>query len=353
MDFKTPHCVITALEKQVKHGIYGYSEPDSEYIEAITAWFTRRFNWRPSPNWLIKTPGVVTAIFIAVRALTAPGDAVIIQQPVYYPFMESVEQNNRKLIINELIQQGDGKYEINFQDFEDKIKTEHVKLFILCNPHNPVGRVWTRAELERLGEICLRHNVLVISDEIHQDFIYPNHRHQVFADISNDLQNITVTCTSPSKTFNLAGLQISHIFIADDDLRARYRDEYARSGLSQVGVMGLVAARAAYSGGEAWLESLLKYLDGNMALIESHTANLPGVAFTRPEGTYLAWLDFRKSGVAPEKLDAFLTERAGLWLSDGRSFGAGGAGRMRLNAACVADTLREGLRRLNAALTGE
>jgi cystathionine beta-lyase len=354
MDFPAPDCVLEALREQVNHGIFGYSDTGLSYFETLYKWFYEKFDWNIKYDWLVKTPGVVNAIYIAVRAFSEKGDAVLIQQPVYYPFMRAVEQNERVLIVNELIHETNnekGRYGIDFDDFEACIRRHHPKLFILCSPHNPVGRVWTRAELLRMAEICLKHNVLILSDEIHEDFVFEGHKHFVFANLDPAVQRITVTCTAPSKTFNLAGLQISNIFIADDTLRARFQAEYARGGLAQVSIMGAVACQAAYRNGDPWLQALLAYLDGNFETLAHGLNPLPGVGFHKPEGTYLAWLDFRGLGLKAQELDDFVTHRVGLWLNNGLSFGASGEGFMRLNAACPRSRLQDAINRLAAALS--
>jgi len=344
MDFAAPPCVIDALVSHVQHGIFGYSEPDAAYFSVIRNWFEKRFNWSPEREWLTITPGVVTALYIAIRALTEPGDGIVIQQPVYYPFESSVRQTGRKLLVNAL-GFNDGRYTIDFDDFEEKIKD--AKLFVMCNPHNPAGRVWTGDELVRMGEICLRHGVTVIADEIHQDFIFPGHKHRVFAALDPRFADITVTCTAPSKTFNLAGLSHANIFIANETLRGKFKQEYARCGLSQPGVMGLVACKAAYQGGEDWLEQLLVYLSGNMSLIKEFLqTHIPKIKLVEPEGTYLAWLDCSGLGLPAQELDKLITEKCKLWLSSGRSFGKGGEGFQRMNAACPRSVLSEALQRL-------
>ena len=344
MDFAAPPCVIDALASHAQHGIFGYSEPDAAYFSVIRNWFEKRFNWSVEREWLIVTPGVVNALYIAVRALTEPGDGIVIQQPVYYPFESSVRQTGRRLLVNEL-GFNNGRYTIDFDDFENKIK--EAKLFVLCNPHNPAGRVWTSDELVRMGEICLRHGVTVIADEIHQDFIFPGHKHLVFAALDPRFAGITVTCTSPSKTFNLAGLSHANIFISNETLRGKFKQEYARCGLSQPGVMGLAACKAAYEGGEDWLEQLLVYLAGNMSLIKEFLpTHIPAIKFIEPEGMYLAWLDCSGLGLSAQELETLITHRCKLWLSNGRSFGKGGEGFFRMNAACPRSVLREALQRL-------
>jgi len=344
MDFAAPPCVIDALVAHAQHGIFGYSEPDAAYFSVIRNWFQKRFNWNVEREWLTVTPGVVSALYIAVRGLTEPGDNIVIQQPVYYPFESAIRQLGRKALVNQLIFDN-GKYRIDFDDFEQKIK--EAKLFILCNPHNPASRVWTGDELIRLGEICLKHKVLVIADEIHQDFIFPHHQHLVFAALDQRFADITVTCTAPSKTFNLAGLSHANIFISNENLRGKFKSEYTRCGLSQPGVMGLVACKAAYQDGEDWLEQLLVYLSGNMSLIRDFLqTHIPQIKLIEPEGTYLAWLDCSALGLSAQELETAITNKCKLWLSNGRTFGKGGEGFFRMNAACPRSTLRDALERL-------
>jgi cystathionine beta-lyase len=344
MDFAAPPCVIDALVSHARHGIFGYSEPDAAYFSVIRNWFEKRFDWNVEREWLIITPGVVTALYIAVRALTQPGDGIVIQQPVYYPFESSVRQTGRKPLVNELCFDN-GRYGIDFDDFEDKIKD--ATLFVMCNPHNPAGRVWTGEELVRMGEICLRHGVTVIADEIHQDFIFSGHKHLVFTALDPRFADITVTCTSPSKTFNLAGLSHANIFISNEALHGKFKQEYVRCGLSQPGVMGLVACKAAYEGGEDWLDQLIVYLSGNMSLIKEFLqTHIPKIKLVEPEGTYLAWLDCQDLGLSAQELDKLITEKCKLWLSNGRSFGKGGEGFFRMNAACPRSVLSEALQRL-------
>jgi cystathionine beta-lyase len=350
MDFSIPPCVSQALEERVRHGIFGYSEPDAAYFSAVQGWFEKRFGWHVENEWLTVTPGVVNAIYVAVRALTQPGEGVVIQQPVYYPFETSVVQTGRKLLVNELVYK-DGTYGIDFEDFENKVK--QAKLFVLCSPHNPGGRVWTSEELTRMGEICLKHNVIVVSDEIHQDFVYPGYRHLVFAGLDPRFAEITVTCTSPSKTFNLAGLLHANIFISNKVLRDKFKREYASCGLSQPGVMGLVSCRAAYESGAEWVDELVKYLKGNMLFLQEFLqTRIPKIKFTLPEATYLAWLDCSELGLSASELNNLITHKAKLWLNDGPSFGKGGQGFQRLNAACPRAVLEEALGRL-AEETGQ
>ena len=350
MDFKAPPAVIEALTARAQHGIFGYTDGRDAYYSAVQNWFFNRFQWETRTEWIIKTPGVVFAISAAVRAFTERGDAVLIQPPVYYPFTETIEANARRLVKNELIYE-DGRYSIDFEDFERKITENQVKLFILCSPHNPVGRVWTREELTQLGEICLAHNVLVISDEIHADFTYPGHPHTVFADLDARFAANSITCTAPSKTFNLASLQISNIFIPDRELRRRFKQELTRAGYSQPNVMGLEACRAAYEHGGPWLDELRTYLLQNLLFAREYIArSMPGVRLVEPEGTYLIWLDFRPLGLSGKTLDDLVVYKAGLWLDAGEMFGDGGEGFQRINIACPRATLEEALKRLARAL---
>jgi len=344
MDFATPPCVQEALIRRAQHGIFGYSEPDAAYFNVIRNWFEGRFNWTTQREWLTITPGVVNALYIAVRALTEPGDGVVIQQPVYHPFESSVLQTGRQLLVNELVY-SEGRYSIDFQDFEEKIK--QAKLFIMCSPHNPVGRVWSNDELTRMGEICLRHGVIVVADEMHEDFIFPRHKHLVFAALNQDFADTTVTCTSPAKTFNLAGLLIANIFISNKGLRDKFKVEYARFGLSQPGVMGLVACKAAYEGGAQWLEQLLDYLACNMLFLKTYLSDhIPKIKLVEPEGTYLAWLDCNGLGIAAQELDEAITQKGKLWLNPGYKFGKGGKGFERMNVACPRSVLQNALERL-------
>jgi cystathionine beta-lyase len=343
MDFATPPCVQEALVRRAQHGIFGYSEPDTGYFDVIRKWFEERFNWTTERGWLTITAGVVNALYLAVRALTKPGDGIVIQQPVYYPFEASIRKTGRQLLVNELVYSG-GCYSIDFQDFETKIK--QAKMFILCNPHNPVGRVWKQDELIRMGEICLRHGVTVIADEIHEDFVFPGHKHLVFAALNQELANITVTCTSPSKTFNLAGLLSANIFISNKELREKFKGEYAGCGLSQPGVMGLIACKAAYEDGALWLAQLLDYLAGNMLFLKTYLSkHIQKIKLIEPEGTYLAWLDCNELGLSAQKLDEALTQGK-LWLSAGHTFGKGGKGFERMNVACPRSVLQNALERL-------
>jgi cysteine-S-conjugate beta-lyase len=352
MDFRTPDCVIDALVEKSRHGIFGYSESRDDYFEVLRSWFSDRFGWQIRPEWHLKTPGVVFAIYAAIRALSQEGDAVLIQPPVYYPFSEAVRANKRRLIVNELVYE-EGKYSLDLCGFEKQIAQEGVKLFILCSPHNPVGRVWTRDELCHMGEICQKHGVIVLSDEIHADFVHPGHHHLVFADVKPEFADFTVTCTAPTKTFNLAGLQVSNIFVSNRETRRRLREEIGRTGYGQLNIMGLVACKAAYStAGAQWLEALNLYMTGNLDFLRSALRDTV-VRLVEPEGTYLVWLDFSALTLSDSALDALLVEKAKLWLDIGTMFGDGGSGFARINIACPRALLKQAAEQLTRPWTAE
>ena len=350
MDFKTSSYIEDALVRQAQHAIYGYTESDDAYFAAVQQWMQLHHSWRVEPWWLQKTPGVVFAIAVAVKAFTKPGDAVLIQQPVYYPFSEVIADNGRRLISSDLVlDEETGRYEIDFADFERKIEENSVKLFLLCSPHNPVGRVWSREELLRLGDICRRHGVIVFSDEIHADFVWKG-RHQVFAAVDPAFAAFTVTATAPSKTFNIAGLQVSNIFIADAGLREAFRHAYNASGYSQLNAAGLIAAEAAYRDGETWYNAVKDYIQDNIAYMRRFIQErLPQLRMIEPEGTYLVWVDFRSLGLDNAALEDLILNKAGLWLDSGAIFGAVGEGFQRFNVACPRATLTRALEQLAAA----
>lgn len=352
MDFKVSSYIIDALNNMNSHGIFGYSETKEEYFEILKGWMKRRHDWDVQERWLIKTPGIVYALAMAVRAYTKEDEAVLIQQPVYYPFSEVIADNNRRLITNELRQDEEGKYYIDFEDFEEKIVKENVKLFLLCNPHNPVGRVWTKEELSRLGDICLKHNVIVVSDEIHADFAFKR-KHTVFTSVKEEYKDIGVVCTSPSKSFNIAGLQVSNIFICNAELRRKFRKQVNASGYSQLNLAGLVACEAAYKYGDEWLDSVIKYIKENAEYVKEFLKEkLPKVKMTELEGTYLVWLDFKAYGLSDSELNSIIINEAGLWLDSGDIFGKAGEGFQRINIACPRRVLTEALERLTRAFEG-
>ena len=350
MDFPVAQEIKDALIERCNHGIFGYSEVKTPYYEVIAKWYQEKFNWSTKKQWLVKTPGVVAAIANAIRAFTNIGDAVLIQKPVYYPFFLTIEDNQRKVVNNSLVYKN-GRYEMDFVDFEEKIISHKVKLFVLCSPHNPVGRVWNKEELLKLGDICLKHKVIVVADEIHADFVYHGHQHQVFANLKTDYQEITVTCTAPSKTFNIAGLQVSNIFIANENLRKKFKQELKKTANADINVMGLIACQAAYSQGEDWLRQVKIYIAENLEYVKNFLRdNLPQVKLVEPEGTYLLWLDFRELNLTEEELEDLIINKAKLWLDGGTMFGTEGVGFQRINIACPQKILIQAFTQLKEAL---
>ncbi len=353
MDFQAPPAARKALMNAAEHGIFGYSDVKDDYYDAVTAWFKSRFGWEAEKEWIVKTPGVVTALAMAVRALTAPGDTVMIQPPVYYPFFSVVRENGRRLTENRL-RLVNGRYEMDFDDFERRVRKENVKMVILCSPHNPVCRVWREEELRTVGAICERYGVYVVSDEIHCDFAFPDHPHRVFHSVCPELGERTVVCTAPSKTFNLAGLQVSHIFIPGGDTREKFRAELRRCGLDGLNAMGLAAAKAAYEEGGEWLAACKEYIGGNLNFLRAELAqNVPEIRLVEPEGTYFAWLDCSALGFGDDALEDFILNRAKLWLDGGRLFGGGAEQFQRIVLACTRKTLAEAMERLKRAVRAE
>ncbi len=352
MDFRTSSYVEDALAELTRHNIYGYTNTQcgDGFFEAVSGWMKRHHRWNVDPSWHVKTPGVCFAIAAAIRAFTRPDDAVIIQQPVYYPFERLIRLNGRKVITSDLVQEADGRYRMDPDDFEQKIIQNNVKLFILCSPHNPVGRVWTAEELRKIGRICGKHHVTVFSDEIHFDFAWEG-EHHVFQEVEEEFRDFTVTATSPSKTFNLAGLQQSNIFIPNPQLRCLFRREVDRTGYDEPTSFGIAAAQAAYENGDEWYTAMKAYVADNLDFACRFTReHLPGVTLRKPEGTYLAWLDFRSFGLRPAELEEIIVQRAKLWLDSGSIFGKAGEGFQRINAACPRSTLLEALERLEHAI---
>lgn len=352
MDLALPEEILAPIHDAVAHGIFGYTFAGDACLSALTSWFAQRHGWIIDPNSITLTPGVVVAIGAALQAFTAEGDGVLIQEPVYYPFAQLIRANNRKLINNELIY-SKGKYSIDFEDFEYQIIENKVKLFILCSPHNPIGRVWSIEELSRMGEICLRHNVFIVADEIHSDFTYPGHRHQVFAELSSDFAAQTMTCNAPSKTFNLAGLQAAFCIITDSARRLRYQRVFQKLGYDAPGVLSLVGLKAVYERGEGWLDALKVHLQENLSLFREYTReHIPQAKLVEPEGTYLVWVDFSELGLSDQELEEFIVDKARLWLDGGEMFSTHGrSGQFqRFNIACPRETLQKALVQLKTAV---
>ena len=349
MDFKTPPEVIRELVERVQHGIFGYTIRPDSYFDAIQQWFMTRHGWKVERDWIDHAPGVVPALGLIVETFTEPGDKVIIQPPVYHPFFSVVESQGRELVQNPLLYR-DGTYEMDFDDLAAKAESG-AKILILCSPHNPVGRVWSREELMRLGDICLSHDILVVSDEIHGDLIYPGHRQIPFASISTEFANRSITCTAPSKTFNLAGLQTCSIIVPNDKTRETFHNALVARMMGGANTLGMVALEAAYRHGGPWLDELMVYLSENLAFLEtSIQSRMPRLRVIQPEGTYMVWIDFRGLGIETKTLEEFVVKRARLALNAGSMFGVEGEGFMRMNIACPRSTLEQALNQLANAI---
>lgn len=345
MDFACPEAVAEALRKRVDHGIFGYTIVPDSYYEALGEWLYARHQWEINKEWVLYSPGVVSALYLAVNVFTQPGDGVIVQPPVYFPFFSAVRENNRCLLYNELKLEGN-QYIIDWNDLEEKA-SRGARLLLFCHPHNPVGRCWTRAELERLAEICLRYNLIVLSDEIHADLTLPGHKHIPLASLNREISCHTITCVSASKTFNLAGLSTSAVIIADTELRKKYQQFCSQVHIGTGNLFGYIAAEAAYRHGEEWLNKLVDYLSGNIRFACNFFRQyVPWIEPVHTEATYLMWLDCRRRGLSSDELGELMVKKARLGLNNGVMFGPGGAGFMRLNVACPHELLQNALNRL-------
>ena len=352
MDFRIPDEVLEDIMTRARHGIFGYTEPDNHYYEAVCGWYRRRHDWEIAEDQITAVPGVVYGFAQAIQAYTKPGDAVIINQPVYYPFTSTILKNNRKLVNSELLYIN-GRYEIDFEDFECKIRDNSVKLFLLCSPHNPVSRVWTKAELTKLCDICFRYDVQIVADEIHGDFVFEGNHFVPIATLGEDVADRVVVCTSPSKTFNIAGLQIANIVIPNKKLRDIYRLQMARGGYFHPNVFGFTACESVYEKGEPWLIELLTYLQGNMEFVSSFLKeHIPAVHLVKPEGTYLLWLDCSELSLSYDDLEDLIVDKAHLWLDSGRMFGRASDQFERINIACPRIVLKQALMQLKQAVDG-
>ncbi|MBQ9470142.1 MAG: PatB family C-S lyase [Bacteroidales bacterium] len=351
MDFATPSFIIERIRKRCQHPVLGYTFRDDEYHAAIRWWYAQRHGWSIDTGWIDFCPGVVSGLNHAIRAYTQPGDAIIIQPPVYHPFFSTVENNGRKLVLNPLRNNGEGYYTMDLQHLET-LAQQGAKMLIISSPHNPVGRVWTRDELLALGGICQRYGLIVVSDEIHSDLVFAGHKHIPMASLSDDLAQRTITFASASKTFNIAGLSSGFAIIPNKELRLRYQRELEASGAGMGNLFGIEAVKAAFSPqGEAWLGELLRYLAGNIDFVERFVAErLPQLRFRRPGGTYLLWLDFGSLGITDKQLNELLQQSAGVGFNAGSGFGVEGHCFQRINVACPQSTVREALERVAAAL---
>lgn len=350
MDFQCPQPVIEALRKRVEHGIFGYSHRTDAYYEAVISWMARRHQWKIEKDWIVFSAGIVPAINYIIHTFTRPGDKVIIQNPVYYPFGNAIVNNGRRPLFNSLKFTGD-RYHMDFEGLKALAKDPYAKLMILCSPHNPVGRVWEKEELISLGEICAENNILVVSDEIHSDLILRGHVHTPFAGISDEFAQNAIVCTAPSKTFNLAGLQTSNLIIPDKIKRQEYVHTLERNHGELTNCFGIVSLVAAYTQGEEWLEQVLDYIEGNVDFIDDFIkTQMPEVKFIRPEGTYLGWLDFRSVCSDGTSLEQIMQKKAKVALDEGYIFGEGGEGFERINLACSKKIIAEAMERIEKAI---
>ena len=350
MDFRAPPAVIESLTERAKQGVFGYSAPCDSYYETVIAWFTRRYNRVIEREWIVVTPGVVPALNMIVPSFVKPGEKILVQPPVYHPFFSVIENHGAEMVANSLILE-DGRYRMDFEDLARKAADPQVKMAILCHPHNPVGRVWSKEELARFGEICLENDVLVISDEIHCDLIYDGHSFVSFASISEEFERKSIICTAPSKSFNLAGLKTSNIIIPDKALRLKLMETMMRSGMFGTNAFGIVAAEAAYNHGEAWLSAVMDYIQSNYrAMVDFFSEHLPQIRVIQPEGTYLAWVDFGALGLDPEARHDLFFNKARVYLNSGAVFGAEGADFERFNLACTRSTLMTALERIKSVI---
>ena len=349
MDFKAPTEVLEILKKRADHGIFGYTGLTDSFYDSIVYWMNERFNWKIEKDWIVATPGIVPAINFAIQTYTKKKDKILVQAPVYYPFFTSIENNNRELVVSELKLIND-HYEMDFADLEKKL-SEDVKMMILCSPHNPVSRVWKLDELQRVSELCLKYNVLLISDEIHSDLIFSNNRHIPIPTISKDIANNTLTMFAPSKTFNVAGLTLSYLIIPNKKIRVKFQKTLLNLGLHGGNVFGIEALEASYRYGQKWLEELLIYIEDNYNFVQHYLQNnLPRIKAVKMEGTYLLWLDCRELGLSQKELVSFFINKVGLALNDGSKFGKGGEGFMRMNLGCPKELIKQALSQLESSV---
>ena len=350
MELKNPPEIIEGIKKYLDSTILGYTMPTKAYIDSVCGWMKRRHKWDVKPEWIVGSPGVVGAFYSAIKALTEPGDGIIIMTPVYYPFFSAIGKNHRDLVKNPLIKDGD-TYLVDFEDLEEKAKNPRNKVLLFCSPHNPVGRVWKRDELEKIADICLRNNVVIISDEIHFDLIMPGHEHIVFASISEEAANNMIVCTAPSKTFNLAGMHTSNIIIPNKELRDIYLREVVSNGFFSLNIIGYKACEIAYNECGEWLDELVELIHHNHNVLKSFMQeHLPEVKVFPLEGTYLQWMDFNELGYDKDELERLMHMEAEVFFDEGYVFGEEGNGFERMNIACPTKVMVEGLERLKKTL---
>lgn len=349
MDFKVADEILNALKEPIDHGVIGYELMPDSFYQSIIDWLYKKYNWKVEQEWISYIPGVVPGISVAVNEFTEEDDEILIQPPVYHPFYRVAENNNRIIIENPL-KLNNGKYEIDFKDMKDKI-TEKTTMSVLCSPHNPVGRVWTREELEEFANICVENNMVIVSDEIHCDLVFKNHKHIPIAAISDEISRSTITLMAPSKTFNIPGLSASVAIIENKDLRDKFNKRLEKIELIHANTFSVVGFTAAYNKGEQWLREAMKYMEENADYAVKYiNENIEGVKTYKPEGTYLLWIDFNGLGKTPEEINNLLIKKGKIMLNNGEMFGAGGEGFFRLNVACPRKTLEDGLSRIKKAV---
>jgi cysteine-S-conjugate beta-lyase len=345
MDFRTPDFIISALQKRLNHGILGYSFRPAEYYTSISSWLLKKHNWEVPVEWICFCPGIVPALNLCTLSFTRPGDSIIVQPPVYYPFFSAVESHGRKLIYNQLTEV-DGKWEMDFESLVNSISPE-TRMIIISNPHNPVGRVWSSVELMQLADICLENNILLLSDEVHSDLILPGYYHTPAARLSGKISEITVTCIAPSKTFNLAGLSTSAVIISNPVLRKYFNSKIEHLHIGNGNIFGTVASITAYSEGYEWLNELLDYLNQNVDYVINYCREMiPEIIPVQPEATYMIWLDCRKLGMSGKELQEFFVRKAKVGMNEGSTFGPGGEGFMRMNLGTSSQNVRKAMEQI-------
>ncbi|MDO9578120.1 MAG: PatB family C-S lyase [Candidatus Cloacimonadales bacterium] len=349
MDFSSPEPVVKKLVERAKHGIYGYSLEPEEFYQSFQNWLEKRLDWKIKKGWITNAVGIVPAINFAIQCFTKPGAKILVQTPVYFPFFESI-QNNGRVVVNSQLKLVGNRYEMDFTDLAAKLKNG-VKMMLLCSPHNPVGRVWTKTELQKVAELCVENNVLLISDEIHADLVLKGSKHIPMGTINSEIRNNMIAMYAPSKTFNVAGLATSSIVIPNQEIREKFQDYLKKLGLHLLNLFGIEAYTAVYTGGEDWLEQLLEYLETNYRFVQDYLArSIPSIKVIELEGTYLMWLDCRELNLSQKELVDLFVNKAGLGMNDGAVFGAGGEGFMRLNIGCSRFILEKALRQMKKAI---
>lgn len=349
MDFRTAPEIIEAIKNRTEHGVFGYSYLDEEYYNSLINWLDRIHNFKVEEEWVCTAPTIVAAISWMIQSYTEEGDKIIIQPPVYHQFKRCIESNNR-IIVNNPLKYENNKYFMDFEDLESKIDSK-VKMMILCNPHNPGGRVWKQEELKKLGDICLKHNILMLSDEIHCDLIFKGYKHIPIINVDKKFEDISLICISPTKTFNLAELHVSNVIIPNKDLRDKYLNTVYKNAVEGINVLGIEAMKAAYKHGEGWYRDMLKYVEDNYNFLCNYIEEkIPQLKVTKSEGTYLAWIDFRGLSMNCEQLREFMINEARVLFDEGYVFGKEGEGFQRINLACSRTILKEALDRICMAM---